>query len=830
VGPFVVTQDFGDAGNLFVLGVAYTDRDNDEFYSIGEGRGDLTVTWGNSSVKTYTTGGYSLEIDSGKQVFTLTGGGLSGAVRVEADISENLKIDIVNGDTLLTSGSVTVNGPVKVIKAIGSGDSNMRITGGDGDETLIGTADSDFISGRDGNDIIKAGGGNDTLNGGNGNDELHGGDGDDTIDGGTGNDVVVFDGDKKEFVATALSGGTIRITRGSKESDAVVNVETFRFDDGDYVWSASQNKLILATPANQAPVVDQAQFVSTNEDTAKQITVSATDPNGDTLTYVAGVATSGIVTGGAGGVFTYTPAANFSGSDSFTVTVSDGKGGTATHVVNVAVLDVNEAPVVAASQTVSTNEDTPIAFRVTATDPDGDTLSYVAGTAGHGTVSGGANGIFNYTPDDGFTGTDSFVVAVSDGNGGSSSQTVTVTIGSDSGPPPPSAPVDLPAFRLFASDGFTGSTGGSGFVYGSNDFQDVSFSGAAGSIQFDASYNRGGDIIRLPGDASEYTIMLEGSSALIGDGDTLYTLPVGTVGSYLVFDDGARKLYYDAASQSVKIGSQSFDDTPALVTAPAQTVSLPTGADDSAVGRVFLDKEAETSLGGDLSVFGTSEGEYIEYLGGNMTFDASFNRGGDELAFNNIPSVFSAYLQGSNLILISEDGDLSIPVGTKGLTLDFEGVEYSLRFDSSAGEVMIGTLAITATTRETAQQLDFSGQGGTGGGQSIDVGDGATTVDVTLDDGVAYTLTDSAAKNTNVVIEGFDGDDVIKVTGATANQYNFGSMDADGDQIADDLSISFNANGVVTLITLIDVVSPNSFVYSHETAMAAVGHEFITFG
>jgi len=62
VGPYVITQDFGERGLMFVVGVAYTDSDHNDFYSVGEGRGDLTVSWGTSSTTSAASGGYSLGI------------------------------------------------------------------------------------------------------------------------------------------------------------------------------------------------------------------------------------------------------------------------------------------------------------------------------------------------------------------------------------------------------------------------------------------------------------------------------------------------------------------------------------------------------------------------------------------------------------------------------------------------------------------------------------------------------------------------------------------------------------------------------------------------
>ena len=67
---------------------------------------------------------------------------------------------------------------------------------------------------------------------------------------------------------------------------------------------------------------------------------------GETLTVTAvtqGTNGTVAITGGGTGV-TYTPDANFFGTDSFTYTISDGNGGTDTATVNVTVTTVNDAP------------------------------------------------------------------------------------------------------------------------------------------------------------------------------------------------------------------------------------------------------------------------------------------------------------------------------------------------------------------------------------------------------------------------------------------------------------------------------------------------------
>jgi hypothetical protein len=80
---------------------------------------------------------------------------------------------------------------------------------------------------------------------------------------------------------------------------------------------------ITVTPLNDAPVASD-QSVTTNEDTAKSITLSATDVEGSALTYTIVVGPTHGTLSGVAPTVTYTPAANYNGPDSFTFKANDG--------------------------------------------------------------------------------------------------------------------------------------------------------------------------------------------------------------------------------------------------------------------------------------------------------------------------------------------------------------------------------------------------------------------------------------------------------------------------------------------------------------------------
>ncbi|MBE8717131.1 retention module-containing protein [Cellvibrio polysaccharolyticus] len=201
----------------------------------------------------------------------------------------------------------------------------------------------------------------------------------------------------------------------------------------------------VVPPVNQNPIADD-QSLTTDENQPVDGTIAATDPDGDTLGYtLTGQPSNGTVTvNPTTGEFTYTPNTGYTGSDSFIVTVSDGKGGTDTATVTIGVIPevvvppVNQNPV-ADDQSLTTDENQPVDGTIAATDPDGDTLGYtLTGQPSNGTVTvNPTTGEFTYTPNTGYTGNDSFVVTVSDGKGGT--DTATVTIGVTPGNEPPVA-------------------------------------------------------------------------------------------------------------------------------------------------------------------------------------------------------------------------------------------------------------------------------------------------------------------------------------------------------------------------------------------------------
>ncbi|ENO8810256.1 retention module-containing protein, partial [Photobacterium damselae] len=185
---------------------------------------------------------------------------------------------------------------------------------------------------------------------------------------------------------------------------------------------------VNVTPVNDAPVGEDVS-AETQEDTAVTGQLTATDVDGDNLTFKPGSnPENGSVTINADGSWEYVPNPDFNGEDSFTVVVDDGNGGTDTITVTVNVTPVNDAPV-GENVSVETQEETAVTGQLTATDVDGDNLTFKPGSnPENGSVTINADGSWEYVPNPDFNGEDSFTVMVDDGNGGTDTITVTVNV------------------------------------------------------------------------------------------------------------------------------------------------------------------------------------------------------------------------------------------------------------------------------------------------------------------------------------------------------------------------------------------------------------------
>jgi uncharacterized repeat protein (TIGR01451 family) len=190
--------------------------------------------------------------------------------------------------------------------------------------------------------------------------------------------------------------------------------------------------------------VDDA--LTTDEDAAGTVGVLGNDvppPRGAPLSVTGATdGAHGTVVCSTDGACTYTPAANYSGPDSFTYTITDGVLGDSATVL-VTVNPANDAPE-ALGDELTTDQGMAGTIDVLSndTDPEDDALAVttLAPSAAHGTVSCAEGGSCTYTPAAGFSGSDSFEYGIGDGNGGSDEATVEVSVTATAVAPPPPPP------------------------------------------------------------------------------------------------------------------------------------------------------------------------------------------------------------------------------------------------------------------------------------------------------------------------------------------------------------------------------------------------------
>lgn len=201
----------------------------------------------------------------------------------------------------------------------------------------------------------------------------------------------------------------------------------FRFDTIDSVYNNYEgwyiDDVIIMGEPNNPPVADD-QSVTTNEDTAVAITLTATDPDGNPLTYsLVTLPVNGSLSGTAPNL-TYTPNLNFNGLASFTFKANDGKVDSNIATVSITVNPVNDPPIANAGPDQAGFVGDVIVFDGSASyDPDGTIISY-NWNFGDGTTDSGVKVEHIYSK----TSTYTVTLTVTDNGGLTANDTASVTV------------------------------------------------------------------------------------------------------------------------------------------------------------------------------------------------------------------------------------------------------------------------------------------------------------------------------------------------------------------------------------------------------------------
>ena len=225
---------------------------------------------------------------------------------------------------------------------------------------------------------------------------------------------------------------------------------TFELDSFNFFNADSSNtdrsELTLNIPFfNTAPTIETDNTATVEENQTFAIDVNATDDfndEGEGLVYSLSGTDAELFNIDEFGVVNFNDAPDFEtpgdadGDNNYQlqVTVADSEGLSASQDLTISVSDVDENnPPTAVDDSATTAFNTPVEIAVlnNDSDPDGDLLSvedFTNPNSGSVSINGDA---LIYTPNDGFSGSDSFSYTISDGNGGTASAEVLLEVGTD---------------------------------------------------------------------------------------------------------------------------------------------------------------------------------------------------------------------------------------------------------------------------------------------------------------------------------------------------------------------------------------------------------------
>ncbi|HSI22053.1 MAG TPA: putative Ig domain-containing protein [Methylophilaceae bacterium] len=433
-----VSEAVGAGTDTVLAGMDHTLAENVENLTL-TGNGSIDVT-GNTlaNVLTGNGGDNALLGMNGNDMLAGHAGndlldGGTGADTMAGGIGDDTYVVDNSADAIAENtdeGIDTVNATVS--HTLGDNIENLVLTG-DANTNGTGNAVGNSLAGNAGNNVLDGGAGNDTLAGGAGID---------TLMGGIGDDRYVFRlGDGSDWIEDAQGSDTLYIGSGLVESsleaervgdDMLIHVigttdfvrlydwftqtegvNTVEFDDGTTLDRQGIEMLMNRPPVAAADEITVYEDGGALQFPAVNLLANDTDPNvGDVLTVVSvGESAIGASVSLENGEISYSIGDRFqelaSGEtmqDSFSYTLSDNEGATATGIVNVNIVGVNDAPVVAADAALVVEDWLTAASGNVLTndhDVDNGTVLQVVTTGEHagtyGSLSMAADGNYTYS-------------------------------------------------------------------------------------------------------------------------------------------------------------------------------------------------------------------------------------------------------------------------------------------------------------------------------------------------------------------------------------------------------------------------------------------------
>lgn len=224
---------------------------------------------------------------------------------------------------------------------------------------------------------------------------------------------------------SVISGpGIIEGSQLSFTTAGIVLVQAAQTGNEAFLSSSAQLEI---TALNIAPVAEVGAFLG-DEDMTINGAVQAVDVENTPLTYtIVTDVQHGTLSLNTNGNFSYTPAANFYGEDSFAFKANDGLADSNTATITLTINAVNDAPL-ALAQSVTTPDSIPLVITLTGGDVETSDLEFnLVDIPLHGSLSGVAPN-FIYTSLQGYSGPDSFTFVVKDGELTSVTATVSIQV------------------------------------------------------------------------------------------------------------------------------------------------------------------------------------------------------------------------------------------------------------------------------------------------------------------------------------------------------------------------------------------------------------------
>jgi hypothetical protein len=217
-------------------------------------------------------------------------------------------------------------------------------------------------------------------------------------------------------------------TDASRPQGAAYDIGAYEYQSGPSVEPQPQPEPPpQEPPPDQPPVLDPIGDQTVNTSQTLAFVISATDPDGDPLTYSASNLPPGSSFNASSRTFSWTPAANQAGTYvNVLFTVNDGSL-TDYENITITVKTVNQAPILAAIGNKTVNAGQALTFTISASDPDGDRLTYSASNLPSGSIFNPTTRTFSWTPSKSQMGTYNITFSVTDGKV-TTSKSITVTV------------------------------------------------------------------------------------------------------------------------------------------------------------------------------------------------------------------------------------------------------------------------------------------------------------------------------------------------------------------------------------------------------------------